>query len=178
MADLPSVFEGCANWLRLVTLVDYAGEVLGKKVFEDEGMPSDGVELYKQLKKYDIRNLKDDQEKIVFPKEKRTDVHEFDITLWTHLIQQMFKSGKKTKYYHLTKTLRDIRNPLSHMSLLGKEISDLDFEEKWKSTCAKLKECSFKIDQTVKDLKMCPLVSITDIQKILKRIELQLPGSV
>ena len=178
MADLPSVFERRANWLRLITLVDYAGEVLGKKVFEDEGMPSDGVELYKQLKKYDIRNLKDDQEKIVFPKEEKTDVYEFDITLWTHLIQQMFKSGKKPKYHHLIKTLRDIRNPLSHMSLSDKEISDVDFEEKWKSACAKLEEHGFKIDQTVEDLKICSLESITDIQKILKRIELQLPGSV
>ena len=170
MTTLLEIFQNSENWLRLVTLTDYAGVDLCKEVLHTkEGLPTDGVKLYQKLKKdYNIKGLYREQEQIVFPKDENTDEGKFDITLYTCLIQQMFPS----KYKGLMRTLRDIRNGLCHMS--DKKIPESDFQKRWNSICAKLQNHGF--NKSVDKLKTGYLPSIEMVKKILESIMCQWQG--
>ena len=171
MTTLVKIFEDSGNWLRLVTLTDYAGGNLCKEVLHiKEGLPTDGAELYQKLKDYNIKGLYRNQQEIVFPKNRKTDEGKFDITLFTNLIQQMFS----TRHNDLIRTLRDIRNGLCHMS--DKKISDSDFQKQWNSICAKLQKHGF--NERVDELKNGHLPSMECVEKILKSIVHQCQGRV
>lgn len=171
MTILVKIFQDSENWLRLVTLIDYAGVNLCKQVLHiKEGLPTDGAELYQKLKDYDIKELNRYQQRIVFPKNGKIDEDKFDITLFTNLIQQMFLS----RHNDLITTLRDIRNGLCHMS--DKKISDSDFQKQWNSICAKLQKHGF--NERVDELKIGHLPSMESVKKILKSIVHQCQGRV
>ena len=171
MTALLEIFQSSENWLRLVTLVDYAGVHLCKEVLHTkEGLTTDGAELYQTLKDYSIKGLYREQQEIVFPKNGKTDESKFDITLYTLLIQQMFSST----YNDLIRTLRDIRNDLCHMS--DKKISESGFEKQWNIICTKLKKHGF--NEPVNELKTGYLPSIELVKKILESIVRQCQGRV
>ena len=171
MAGLSKNFQSSENWLRLVTLIDYAGVHLCKEVLHTkEGLTTDGAELYQTFKDYGIKGLHRKQQEIVFPKNGKTDESKFDITLYTHLIQQMFPST----YNELIKTLRGIRNDLCHMP--DKKISESDFEKQWNIICTELQKHGF--NEPVNELKTGYLPSIESVKKILESIERQCQGRV
>ena len=171
MTDLVEIFEKNGNWLRLVTLIDYAGVHLCKEVLHaKEGLPTDGAKLYQRLGAYNIQRLNGTQREIVFPKTKKTDEDEFDLTLYTHLIQQMFPS----RYNNLITTLRGIRNDMYHMA--NKEISEVNFQIWWDRICVELQKHGF--NEPVDELKTGYLPSIKTIKKILDTIVRHCQGSV
>ena len=171
MTTLLEIFESSENWLRLVTLIDYAGVYLCKEVLHTkEGLATDRAELYQTLNHYNITGLNKKQEEIVFPKNGKTDESKFDITLYTHLIQQMFSST----YNDLIRTLRDMRNYLCHMAY--KKISESDFQRQWNFVYSKLQKHGF--NEPVNELKTGYLPSIESVKKILESIMHQCQGRV
>ena len=103
-----------------------------------------------------------DQKEILCPSNGITDESKFDVTLYTSLIDVMFKP----KYNRLIKDLRNNRNHIYHMA--NKDISESDFEKEWNSACAMLQGHGFA--EMVEDLKNCNLFTIKKLQKILDSI--------
>ena len=171
MTTITNIYQNSEKWLRLVTLIDYAGfklceEVLHKK----ESLPYDGVQLYCKLKVYKDQMQYKDQKEILCPPDGVTDESKFDITLYTRLIEVMFQS----KYNLLINDLRKNRNHLYHMA--NKDISQSEFENEWHSTCAMLQGHGFT--ETVQDLKNDNLLTIKKIEKIMDSINSKIQGSV
>ena len=53
MGTIKDIYQNSERWLRLVTLIDYAGTYLCKEVLHTkEGLPYDGAQLYSWLKIY------------------------------------------------------------------------------------------------------------------------------
>ena len=171
MTDLVEIFEKNENWLRLVTLIDYAGVHLCRDVLHArEGLPTDGKKLYQRLREYDIQGLRRTQREVIFPKNENTDEDKFDITLYAYLIQKMFSS----RYNDLIMTLRDIRNDLCHMA--NKKISESNFRLRWDRICAELQRLGF--NKPVDELKTGSLPSIKTLKNILDPIVHQCKGRV
>lgn len=124
MTFITDVFQSSEKWLRLVTLIEYGGTVLCKKILHrTEGLPNDGAQLFYQLLPYKKCMQFDDQKQILCPLNKITDESKFDITLYTRLIEKMFVG----RHNLLIKDLRKTRNDLHHLA--NKDISDSDFEK-------------------------------------------------
>ena len=171
MATVKDIYQNSERWLRLVTLIDYAGMYLCKEVLHTkEGLPYDGAQLYSCLKIYKDKMRFKEQKEILCPSNGITDETKFDITLYTSLIQVMFGF----KYNALIKDLRDNRNELHHMA--NKDMSQSDFNKHWNSTCSKLKGYGFH--KAVRDLKTGNLLSNQNLEKILGFIESQTEGRV
>ena len=171
MSTLTDLYEHNEKWLRLVTLIDYAGLKLCKDVLhKKEGLPDDGAQLFQKLKPYENKMQYKSQKEILCPSNGITDESKFDITLYTKLIEVMFKP----KYNLLIQSLRDNRNDLCHMA--NKDISESEFEKKWKHLCEMLKKHDFT--ENVEDLKNSNLLAVKKIEKILDSIISQIKGSV
>ena len=127
------------NWLRLTTLIDFAGRNLCYNVlFNKEKLPSDGLQLCNELKplKSKICQFKSQQE-ILCPPSGITDHQKFDLTLFTSIIKVKFSN----KYNSLVDDLRLARNREFHRG--GKEISDTEFNQLWKDTTDMLVKHNF-----------------------------------
>ena len=138
------------NWLRVTILIDFAGRRLCHDVlFNKEKLPSDGAKLCDKLKpfKQKICQFKN-QNEIICPPSGITDYNKFDLTLFTSIIQAMFKS----KYDSLVHDLRDARNREFHRG--NKELSDIEFNDVWIKTTNMLKKHKFDLT-LVDDLKTC-----------------------
>ena len=171
MTTIKDVYQNSEKWLRLVTLIDYAGTQLCKDILHTkEGLPYDGAQLYCQLIVYKDKMQFKKQKEILCPPNGMTDENKFDITLYTNLIGAMFNS----KYDALINDLRNKRNHLHHMA--KKDMSETDFESEWNSTCAMLQGHGF--NKPVKDLKIGNLLSSKNLEKILDFIESQTQGTV
>ena len=171
MATIKVTYQNHENWLRLAVLIDYAGTKLCREVLHTiEGLPKDGSQLYHELLPFKDKMQYNYQKEILCPPSGVTDERKFDITLFTGLIEKMFK-GRHTL---LIKDLRKNRNDLYHMG--SKDISDSDFEKRWKSACDMLQRHGFT--ETVDDLKTVSLLTIEKLDKILKSIEGLIQGSV
>ena len=171
MTTLTDVYQNNEKWLRLITLIDYAGLKLCKDVLHKaEGLPDDGAQLFCRLKDYKNKMQYRSQKEILCPPNGITDESKFDITLYTKLIDVMFKP----KYDLLIKDLRDNRNDLCHMA--NKDISESEFEKRWKHLCEMLKRHDFT--EKVEDLENSNLLAVTKLGKILDFIISQIKGSV
>ena len=171
MGTIKVIYQNHENWLRLVVLIDYAGSKLCKEVLHTkEGLPENGSQLYHRLLPYKDKMRYPDQKEILCPQSGVTDENKFDITLYTMLIEKMFQG----KHQDLIKDLRKNRNNLHHMA--SKDISDSDFEKRWKSVCDMLQGHGFT--ETVQDLKTGSLLTIEKLEKTLKSIESLIKGSV
>ena len=127
------------KWLRLMTLIDYAGKkICHDLLFVTEGLPEDGNLLYNVLKRYDysIKPNKD-QSFILYPDNHCTDKAEFDITLYTRIIQGL--CGKK--YIQVLTALRNLRNTLFHTGRTN--LTDADFKTLWDDASNTLKYYHF-----------------------------------
>ena len=171
MDTVKVIYQNHENWLRLVVLIDYGGLKLCKEVLHTkEGFPEDGSQLYDELLPYKDKMQFPDQKEILCPQSGVTDESKFDITLYTKLIEKMFKG----RYQDLIKDLRQNRNNLYHMA--NKDISDPVFEKRWKSACDMLQRHGFT--EAVDDLKTGSLLTIEKLEKILKSIPSQIEGIV
>ena len=163
MSTITDIYQNSEKWLRLVTLNNYAGTILCKDVLHTkEGLPVDGAQLYQKLLVYKDQMKFNDQKDILCPSNGITDESKFDVTLYTSLIDGMFKS----KYNRLIKDLRNNRNHIYHMA--NKDISESDFEKEWNNACAMLQGHGFA--EMVEDLKNCNLFTIRKLEKILDSI--------
>ena len=171
MTTLTDFYQNNERWLRLVTLIDYAGLKLCKDVLHrKEGLPDDGAQLYCRLKDFKNKMQFKSQKEILSPTNGIIDESKFDITLYTKLIEVMFKP----KYDLLIKDLRENRNVLCHMA--NKDISESEFEKKWKHVCEILERHDFT--EKVENLKNSNLLAIKKLGKILDSIIHQIKGSV
>ena len=171
MTTVKDIYQNSEKWLRLITLIDYAGTQLCKETLHTkEGLPYNGAQLYCKLIVYKDKMQFNEQKEILCPPNGMTDENKFDITLYTNLIQVMFKS----KYDALINDLRKKRNHLHHMA--NKDMSETDFESEWSSTCAMLQRHGF--NRSVEDLKIGNLLSNKNLEKILNFIESQTQGNV
>ena len=171
MTTIKDIYQNSEKWLRLLTLIDYAGTQLYKEILHTkEGLPNDGAQLYRRLTVYKDKMQFNKEKEILSPPNRVTDENKFDITLYTNLIQVMFKS----KYEALINDLRKKRNRLHHMA--NKDMSETDFESEWNSTCDMLQGYGF--NRPVKDLKIGNLLSNKNLKKILNFIESQTQGTV
>lgn len=171
MAGVTNKYQDSEKWLRLVTLIDYAGTVLCKDVLHrKEGLPSDGAQLYHNFLPFKNEMQFNDQKEILCPSNEITDESKFDITMYTGLIRAMFKQ----KYKSLINDLRAKRNHLYHMA--NKNLSEKEFEDEWNNVCSMLKKHGFT--ETVQDLKNDDLLKIEKISRTLDSIKGQIQGSV
>ena len=171
MTTLTDFYQNNERWLRLVTLTDYAGLKLCKDVLHrKEGLPDDGAQLYCRLKDFKNKMQFKSQKEILSPTNGIIDESKLDITLYTKLIEVMFKP----KYDLLIKDLRENRNVLCHMA--NKDISESEFEKKWKHVCEILERHDFT--EKVENLKNSNLLAIKKLGKILDSIIHQIKGSV
>ena len=171
MDAIKVIYQNHENWLRLVVLIDYGGTKLCKEVLHTkEGLPEDGSQLYHKLLPYKDKMQYLDQKEIVSPQSGITDEGKFDITLYTKLIEKMFKG----RHQDLIKDLRKNRNDLHHMA--SKDISNSDFEKRWKSACDMLHRHGFT--KKVDDLKTGNLLTIEKLEKIMNSIQNLIKGSL
>ena len=171
MDTIKVICQNHENWLRLVVLIDYAGSKLCQEVLHTkEGLLEDGSLLYHELLPYKDKMQFNNQKEILCPQSGVTDESKFDITLYTRPIEKMFVG----RHNLLIKDLRKTRNDLHHLA--NKDISDSDFEKRWKSACDMLQRHGFT--EAVDDLKTGSLLTIEKLEKILKSIENLIKGSV
>ena len=165
MATAEDISQEYENWLRLTTLVDFAGRTLCRDVlFNKETLPKDEVELCKELEPLKSKICRyPDQEKTLCPPSGKTDYSKFDVTLFTSIIS--VKYGNKHK--PLVDDLRKARNDLFHKG--DKSLSDSDFNQLWTDTSQMLVGHGF--DPTLVDaVKECDCSSLQKFKGILSNI--------
>ena len=156
-----NLFQDYEKWLRLATLIDFAGRHLCHTVLHaKEHLPTDGAELYKELEgfKSKICRYKDQQE-ILCPSNGITDENKFDVTLYTNIIEKKFPK----RYDSLVTDLRNARNTECHRG--NKKISDSEFNQLWNDTTQMLQKHGFDI-QLVGSLRTCDLSSDNQFKDI------------
>ena len=88
-----NLFKEHEKWLRIATLIDFAGRNLCHTVLHTkEHLPTDGAKLCKELEglKSKICRFKE-QKEILCPPNGITDESKFDLTLYTSIIAKIFK---------------------------------------------------------------------------------------
>ena len=129
------------NWVRLFILIDHGGRQICRDVlFKNEKLLTDGVQLYKKLQplRSKICQFKS-QRQIIFSPSGFTNHNDFDLTLFTRIIEVLF--GKK--YESLVEDVRNARNQESHRG--NKELSDADIDKLWDRTADMLKKYNFGV---------------------------------
>ena len=170
MTTITDIYQNSEKWLRLVTLTDYGGTQLCKEVLHiKECFPYDGAQLYQKLEFYKDKMQYKDQKEIICPSNRITNESKFDISLYTKLIEVIFKS----KYKTMISELRKKRNHLHHMAV--KDICDSEFETEWSSICDMLQKYGFT--ENVKDLKNDNLLANEKLQTTLDSIERHFRGN-
>ena len=155
MATAKDISQEYENWLRLTTLIDFAGRSLCRDVlFNKENLPENEVELLKVLEPLKSRICRfKEQKEILCPSTGKTDQSKFDVTLFTSIIDVKYGN----KYRLLVTDLRDARNKLFHKG--DKSISDFQFNQLWNDTSQMLKKHGFD-PILVDDLKEFNSVSL------------------
>ena len=92
--------EQLQNWLRIVVCLDIFGLPALKNILHDEiGAPEDGKELYLYLHKFKSafkqEKISEDQKQKLFPLSNITDEDEFDISLYSLIINTIIKYDKR-----------------------------------------------------------------------------------
>ena len=172
MATAKDISQEYENWLRLTTLVDFAGRSLCRNVlFKLEKLPEDEVQLFKVLEpiKSKICHFQE-QKEILCPSAGKTDHSKFDVTLFTSILK--VKYGNKHKI--LVDDLRKARNQLFHKG--NKSISDFRFNQLWKDISQMLVKHGF--DPTLVDeLEKYDRVSLQKFSDILSEKFTDIPSN-
>lgn len=156
------------KWLRVATLIDFAGRHLCHTVLHvKEQLSTDGAKLYQELEglKSKICRFKDQQE-VLCPSSGITDESKFDLTLYTSVIEKKFPN----KYNSLLTDLRKFRNSEFHRG--NKSLSDKEFNQLWNSTTHMLESHGFDL-QLTGDLKTCDLSTDQQFKDIAMQIFFQ-----
>ena len=141
------------NWLRLMTLIHFGGKHLCCDVlFTREKLPTDGTLLFKELEHLKPKMHFEDQKEVLCPSTGSTDYNEFDLTLFTSVIEKLYGD----KYKALVKDLRDARNSQFHKG--NTMLSDKEFKQLWYETTHMLHRHDLDL-QLVVDLENCDLFS-------------------
>ena len=159
------------KWVRLTTLIDFAGRHLCYDVlFKTEKLPTDGALLYAELESLKSKICRyPDQCEIVFPSSKITDHNEFDLTLFTSIIANKFGD----KYKKLVDDLRHVRNKEFHRGN-KKTLSDTEFNKLWNDITNMLESHGFDMKLVI-DLKSADLLSHQKFEHLAK---LNFSGSI
>ena len=154
MTAAKDISEEYENWLRLITLVDYAGRMLCRDVlFKQENLPEDEVELFKVLEKLKSKICRyPNQSEILCPPTGKTDHRTFDVTLFMSIIKEKYGN----KYKSLVDDLRNARNKEFHKG--EKSLSGSEFNQLWNDTSKMLVKHGFD-DKLVKKVKDSDLFS-------------------
>ena len=154
MAKAKDISQEYENWLRFMTLVDFAGRSLCRDVlFNQENLPEDEVQLFNQLKPLESKICPfKDQREILCPSSGKTDHRKFDVTLFTNIIKVLFKD----KYKSLVDDLKSARNKESHRG--DKSLSENDFNQLWNDTSKMLVSHGFE-SKLVDEVKECDFFS-------------------
>ena len=154
MATAKDISQEYENWLRFITLVDFAGRSLCRNVlFNQENLPEDEVQLFNQLKPLESQICRfEGQREILCPSSGKTDHRTFDVTLFTNIIKVLFKD----KYKSLVDYLRKARNKEFHRG--DKSLSDTGFNQLWNDTSKTLVSHGFE-SKLVDEVKECNLFS-------------------
>ena len=154
------------NWLRVVTLINYAGKQLCFKILHTkENLPLDGKEFYRKLEEY-----KDDihfqiHEEILCPPNSIIDENKFDLLVYAIVISCMFGD----KYEELIDKVVDLRNEIFHME--DESIRALEFEKLWGKAYGLFNDVfnkyGFDNIESLSVLKTCDISSIKDCEGIL-----------
>ena len=169
MTAAKDISEEYENWLRLMTLVDFAGRSLCRDVlFKIEKLPEDEVQLFKVLEPLKSKICRyPDQSEILCPPTGKTDHRKFDVTLFTSIITVKYGN----KYKSLVDYLRNARNKEFHKG--DKSLSGSDFNQLWNDTSQMLISHGFD-PKLVKEVKDSDLFSHQKFRDILYLI---IPGN-
>ena len=150
MATQKDISQEYKNWLRLMTLVDFAARSLCRDVlFNKEKISENEEELFQLLKPLESKICPfKDQRKILCPSTGKTDHSKFDVTLFTNIIKVLFKD----KYEPLVEDLKKARNRESHRG--DKSLSESDFNQLWNDTSQMLEKYGFD-PKLVDEVKEC-----------------------
>ena len=166
MAAAEDISEEYENWLRLTTLVDFAGRTLCRDVlFNKENLPENEVELFKELEPLKSKICRyPDQKEILCPPTGKTDHSNFDVTLFTSIISVKYGN----KYKPLVDNLRKARNDLFHKG--NKSLSENDFNQLWNDTSQMLVGHGFD-PKLVNAVKECDRFSLKKLKGILSTFQ-------
>ena len=169
MTAAKGISQEYENWLRLMTLVDFAGRSLCRDVlFKLEKLSEDEVELFKVLEPLKSRICHfQDQKEVLCPSTRKTDHSKFDLTLFTRIITVKYGN----KYKSLVDDLRNARNKEFHKG--DKSLSGSDFNQLWNDTSQMLVNHGFD-PKLVKEVKDSDLFSHQKFRDILYSI---IPGN-
>ena len=138
------------KWLRIMTLVHYGGKKICYNLLHSkESLPTDGGELYVYLTFW-RKDIKPDrsQAEVLYPANEITDETNFDISLYTRIIQGIYGE----KYRRLLQDLRKLRNSEFHRGKI--QLTPVEFEEIWAHALNTLGSHDFDVD-SVAGLKDC-----------------------
>ena len=154
MDNLPKEYD---RWLRLMILIDYGGSKLCHDVlFNQEGLPKDGVALQSQMTS--LKNkLNKDQRGKVFPGNGNPDYTTFDVTLLTDIIRHKFVD----KYNSLVSDLKKWRNDIVHRG--NKRLSTDEFNQLWRDISDMLQQQQQHFNLSLINLKSVSNLEVHDI---------------
>ena len=151
------------KWLRLMTVVHHSGkEICYNLLFTKRRLPTDGKSLFNFLKINEKRiNPDEHQKSILYPPNEKTDPFEFDIPLYTKIIQGYY--GRY--YYSLVKDLRTLRNKMFHKG--NAELTEKEFKDLWEEISRILQSHDFDMDSVAK-LKDCNFSQLQEYENPLR----------
>ena len=151
------------KWLRLITLVHHAGkEICYKLLFIERKLPTNGELLYEFLEINKERIKPDKNQKVVlYPQNRNTDISEFDVSLYTKVIQGLYG----WYYQDLLKNLRMLRNRLFHKGRTKLTVEE--FRDLWEEASNILESHKFNME-SVAGLKECDFDQLEEYKKPLR----------
>ncbi|XP_057314033.1 uncharacterized protein LOC130655312 [Hydractinia symbiolongicarpus] len=173
-------FDDYDKYIRLLVLVHHGGLKICREIILNPtycGLPKNENDLYNELKKKLPKNFCKfhDQKAILFPKDKKTKIARFDITLITDVILECLKNKQTPDMEKWLKKLKKERNDLSHAGENAVTMSDSEFETKWKDLTTLLSNLGLIIS-TVADLKTKSLDDSTEIKLAHMQSQLDIFG--
>ena len=118
------VFKKCAKYYRLTNQIDFISTNLCQYLlFDRENFPTNNEMLYHELeKRIHKENFHEANLMRIFPYSKKTNVHEWNLTLFMKVIQELFG----LKYSRLLRDLKKLSNQLLNKG--NKYLSDDEYE--------------------------------------------------
>ena len=147
---MDSLSKNYQNWLRLVTLIDRAGNKIWYDILHiKEGLRTDGNLLYNFLKN-DKQHINPTRGQLVilYPQNQITDESKFDLTLYTRIIHGLYGY----RYKEFFDDIRDLRNTEFHRGRT--KISDAEFQNLWSRASSLLRKHNFDMS-SIAGLKYC-----------------------
>ena len=172
MGSCQDIWNKFEKWCRLAILVQAGGESVCKDILKELKVPEGGKDMYEHLKDHKIRITNSKkmfpfQKKALLPDSEDIDTTKLDIALFTHIIE-ILDDPSKPKYPRI-KELRFKRNELFHMKEDQRDMSELEFDNRWNEVSQLFTNLITTFDMsTLSGLKNDNLFSNPDQKKILE----------